>query len=53
MATTTTTNDADAGAAAATDDRSAAAHLARNLAGLRHARGLTQEALARGAAVPR
>jgi transcriptional regulator with XRE-family HTH domain len=30
-----------------------AAHLARNLASLRHARGLTQEALAKVAAVPR
>ena len=30
-----------------------AAHLARNLASLRHARGLTQEALAKAAAVPR
>ena len=59
---TTATNDDDAGddpssVAArpgdAVDDRSAAAHLARNLAGLRHARNLTQDALARGAAVPR
>src|SRR5207245_6529938 len=40
-------------AADAAEDRSAAAHLARNLAGLRHARNLTQDALARGAAVPR
>ena len=31
----------------------AASHLARNLAGLRHARSLTQEALARAAKVPR
>ena len=31
----------------------AASHLARNLAGLRHARALTQEALARSAKVPR
>ena len=30
-----------------------AAHLARNLASLRHARGLTQEALAKAATVPR
>lgn len=30
-----------------------AAHLARNLAGLRHARSLTQQQLARAAAVPR
>ena len=30
-----------------------AAHLARNLASLRHARGLTQDTLARAAAVPR
>ena len=37
----------------ANDDRSASTHLARNLAGLRHARHLTQEALARTAAVPR
>ena len=53
MATTTTTNDAAGAAPAADADRAAAAHLARNLAGLRHARGLTQEALARAAAVPR
>ena len=59
---TTATNDGGPGpdrqrAAArpddAVDDRSAAAHLARNLAGLRHARSLTQDALARSAAVPR
>ena len=31
----------------------AASHLARNLAGLRHARSLTQDALARSAQVPR
>jgi transcriptional regulator with XRE-family HTH domain len=37
----------------AAESRSAAAHLARNLGGLRHARQLTQEALARAAAVPR
>ena len=53
MATTITTNDAAGAAPAADADRAAAAHLARNLAGLRHARGLTQEALARAAAVPR
>ncbi|MBV9889261.1 MAG: helix-turn-helix domain-containing protein [Rhizobacter sp.] len=53
MATTSTTQGADAPAAAAADERSAAAHLARNLAALRHARGLTQEGLARGAALPR
>ena len=53
MTTTTPTNDADAAPADAPEDRSAAAHLARNLAGLRHARGLTQETLARAAAVPR
>jgi len=35
------------------DERSAATHLARNLGGLRHARQLTQEGLARAAAVPR
>src|SRR6478672_6845522 len=35
------------------DERSAAAHLARNLGSLRHARQLTQDALARAAAVPR
>ena len=49
---TTTANDDDDGEAPA-GTGSAAAHLARNLAGLRHARGLTQDALARGAAVPR
>jgi transcriptional regulator with XRE-family HTH domain len=52
MTTATTTNDGNAESAGG-DDRAAAAHLARNLTGLRHARGLTQEALARGAAVPR
>lgn len=36
-----------------TDDRAAAAHLARNLASLRHTRSLTQDALARAAALPR
>ncbi len=35
------------------DDRATASHLARNLASLRHTRSLTQEALARAAAVPR
>jgi len=35
------------------DDRSAAAHLARNLVSLRHTRTLTQDALARAAVVPR
>src|SRR5436853_1184409 len=35
------------------DERSTAAHLARNLVSLRHARNLTQDALARAAAVPR
>jgi DNA-binding XRE family transcriptional regulator len=44
---------ADAGPGGSGDDRSAATHLARNLAGLRHARSLTQDALARAAAVPR
>ena len=55
----TATNDPDAidaatrraGDAATTVPRPA--HLARNLAGLRHARSLTQDALARAAAVPR
>ena len=55
--TTATIDDDDGDAASGTGataaDRSAAAHLARNLAGLRHARGLTQDALARAAAVPR
>lgn len=37
----------------AMSDTTAATHLARNLAGLRHVRALTQEALARDAAVPR
>src|SRR4051812_31361958 len=54
---TTASNEddhADAGSVTAdsADDRSAAAHLARNLAGLRHARGLTQDALARGPTAP-
>ena len=44
---------ADAGPGGSGDDRSAATHLARNLAGLRYARSLTQDALARAAAVPR
>jgi transcriptional regulator with XRE-family HTH domain len=35
------------------DAPSTAAHMARNLASLRHTRGLTQEALARAATVPR
>jgi len=35
------------------DESRTAAHLARNLAGLRHARSLTQDALAKAAAVPR
>jgi len=35
------------------DERQAAAHLARNLASLRHTRSLTQDALARAASVPR
>jgi len=35
------------------DERGAAVHLARNLASLRHTRTLTQEALARAAALPR
>jgi XRE family transcriptional regulator, regulator of sulfur utilization len=39
--------------APAPDERGAAGHLARNLASLRHTRALTQEALARAAAVPR
>lgn len=37
----------------ADDDRKTAQHLARNLAGLRHVRALTQDALAKTAAVPR
>jgi len=43
----------DPAASGAGDERSAAAHLARNLGSLRHARQLTQDALARAAAVPR
>jgi len=35
------------------DERQAAAHLARNLASLRHTRSLTQDALAKAASVPR
>ncbi len=35
------------------DARAAASHLARNMASLRHARTLTQEGLAKAAAVPR
>ena len=35
------------------DTRAAAGHLARNLASLRHTRALTQETLAKAAAVPR
>src|SRR5450755_95266 len=35
------------------DERGAAVHLARNLVSLRHTRALTQDALARAAAVPR
>jgi transcriptional regulator with XRE-family HTH domain len=49
---TTATNDSTA-ADAAPDERQAAAHLARNLASLRHTRSLTQDALAKAAAVPR
>jgi XRE family transcriptional regulator, regulator of sulfur utilization len=37
----------------ATEDPRAASHLARNLVSLRHARGLTQDGLAKAAAVPR
>ena len=37
----------------ADDDPRAASHLARNLVNLRHARGLTQDGLAKAAAVPR
>ena len=37
----------------APDERQAASHLARNLASLRHTRSLTQDALAKAAAVPR
>src|SRR3954466_10924439 len=35
------------------DERSTAAHLARNLVSLRHTRSLTQDGLAKAAAVPR
>jgi transcriptional regulator with XRE-family HTH domain len=35
------------------DEHQTAAHLARNLASLRHTRGLTQDALAKSASVPR
>jgi DNA-binding XRE family transcriptional regulator len=35
------------------DERNTAAHLARNLVSLRHTRSLTQDALAKAAAVPR
>ena len=35
------------------DERNTAAHLARNLVSLRHTRALTQDALAKAAAVPR
>jgi XRE family transcriptional regulator, regulator of sulfur utilization len=38
---------------AAADERSTAGHLARNLVSLRHTRTLTQDALAKAAAVPR
>jgi transcriptional regulator with XRE-family HTH domain len=38
---------------AAPDERSTATHLARNLVSLRHTRALTQDALAKAAAVPR
>ena len=34
-------------------DRQTASHLARNLVSLRHTRGLTQDGLAKAAAVPR
>jgi transcriptional regulator with XRE-family HTH domain len=47
------TQPADPAVSGGDGDRSAAGHLARNLAGLRHARQLTQDALARAAAVPR
>ena len=40
-------------AASSSDERLAASHLARNLASLRHTRSLTQDALAKAAAVPR
>ena len=52
------TSDAAPGNAASSpapagDERGAAGHLARNLVSLRHTRALTQDALARAAAVPR
>jgi transcriptional regulator with XRE-family HTH domain len=43
----------NAGPDVAPDERQAASHLARNLASLRHTRALTQDALAKAAAVPR
>ena len=45
--------EASTAAGAAPDERQAASHLARNLASLRHTRSLTQDALAKAAAVPR
>src|SRR3982074_3035036 len=56
---TSAMNDSDAtqpvepAASGVADDRSAATHLARNLAARRRAPHLTQDALARAAAVPR
>ena len=46
-------SDASDTADSAPDERQAASHLARNLASLRHTRSLTQDALAKAAAVPR
>jgi len=50
MTEASTTADASEGPP---DERQAASHLARNLASLRHTRSLTQDALAKAAAVPR
>ena len=49
------TQNSAAGSApdSAPEERQAASHLARNLASLRHTRSLTQDALAKAAAVPR
>jgi quercetin dioxygenase-like cupin family protein/DNA-binding XRE family transcriptional regulator len=46
-------SDPSSTAEGAPDERQAASHLARNLASLRHTRSLTQDALAKAAAVPR
>ncbi len=50
---TTDVSGAKADATTSEAGSGVAAHLARNLAALRHARALTQEALARGAGLPR